>query len=108
MKEYYNAIQNFHNKFKMKGTNNKDMRFRLNLIIEELGELSQSITKGKNKENIIEENVDLLNLIIGNFISLGIYFEEANKAFWHKHKKIMNRKIKKISNNIYRVSKFKE
>lgn len=41
----------------MKGTNNESMQFRLNLIIEELGELSQAITKGKSKAEIIEENV---------------------------------------------------
>ncbi len=82
------------------------MQFRLNLLIEELGELSQAITKGKSREEIIEENVDILNLIIGNFISLGISFEESDKAFWSKYEKIMNRK-KKIKNGKYRVSEFK-
>ncbi|MCK4635943.1 MAG: hypothetical protein KAT32_03690 [Candidatus Moranbacteria bacterium] len=43
MKKYYKAIEEFHKKFEMKGTNNEDMQFRLNLLVEELGELSQAI-----------------------------------------------------------------
>ena len=46
MKKYYDAIQKFHDKFQMKGTNNEDMTFRLNLFVEELGELAQGVTKG--------------------------------------------------------------
>lgn len=107
MKKYYEAIGEFHKKFEMKGTNNEDMQFRLNLMIEELGELSQAITKGKSKEEILEENVDILNLVIGNFISLGTSFEEVDEIFWKKYKKIMNRK-KKLKNGNFRVSEFKE
>ena len=107
MKGYYKAIEVFHKKFKMRGTNNEDMNFRLNLMIEELGELSQSITKGKSQEEIIEENIDLLNLVIGNFISLHVSVEEIDEAFWKKYEKIMNRKMKKIDNKNYRVSQFK-
>lgn len=106
MEKYYEAIQEFHKKFKMKGTNNEDMTFRLNLMIEELGELAQAVTKGKSRGEIVEENIDLLNLVIGNFVSLGISPEEIDKAFWKKYKKIMNRKKKKIKGN-FRVSEFK-
>lgn len=106
MQKYYEAIKEFHKKFKMKGTNNEEMTFRLNLMIEELGELAQAVTKGKSRGEIIEENVDLLNLILGNFISLGVSPEEIDKAFWKKHTKIMNRKKKKI-NGKFRVSEFK-
>ena len=104
MKEYYDAIQKFHDKFEMKGTNNEDMTFRLNLMIEELGELAQAITKGKSREEVLEENVDLLNLVIGNFISLGVDVEEVNHVFWKKHKTIMDRKKKKLNNGNYRVT----
>ena len=106
MKKYYQAIQAFHEKFKMKGTNNEDMQFRLNLIIEELGELAQAITKGKPKEDIVEENVDLLNLVLGNFISMDVSFEQMEKAFWSKHRKIMKRKVKLITKKRFRVSEF--
>ena len=107
MQEYYEAIEEFHKKFKMKGTNNEEMTFRLNLMTEELGELAQAVTKGKSKKDFIEENVDLFNLIIGNLISTGITSEEFEKAFWQKHKKIMNRKKKKIKGK-FRVSEFKK
>ena len=107
MQEYYEAIEEFHKKFKMKGTNNEEMTFRLNLMTEELGELAQAVTKGKSKKDFIEENVDLFNLIIGNLISTGVSVEEFKKAFWQKHKKIMNRKKKKIKGK-FRVSEFKK
>lgn len=89
----------------MKGTNNEDMQFRLNLMTEELGELAQAITRGKTREEVIEENVDLFHLIIGNLISLGITLKEFDKVFWKKHEKIMNRKMKTI-NGKNRVSHY--
>jgi NTP pyrophosphatase (non-canonical NTP hydrolase) len=108
MESYYQAIAEFHKKFKMKRTNNEDMIFRLNLMIEELGELAQAITKGKSRAEIIEENIDLLNLTLGNFVSLGVKPNEIDKAFWEKHKKIMNRKKKKLKSGNYRVSEFRK
>jgi len=105
MKKYYEATKKFHRKFKMKGTNNEDMQFRLNLLIEELGELSQAVTRGKTREEIFEENVDLLNLILGNFVSMNASLKEIDKAFWKKHEKIMNRE-KRLMNGKFRVSHF--
>ena len=107
MKKFYNAIADFHKKYEMKGTNNEDMSFRLNLLIEELGELAEIVTKGKSKEDFLEENVDLMNLILGNLISTGITIEEFEAAFWKKHEKIMNREIRKLDNGNLRVSEFK-
>jgi NTP pyrophosphatase (non-canonical NTP hydrolase) len=107
MEKYYQAIEKFHKKHKMKGTNNEEMGFRLNLMTEELGELAQAVTKGKPKKDFIEENVDLFNLIIGNLISTGITMEEFDKAFWEKNKRIMNRKKKKVNGN-FRVSEFRK
>jgi NTP pyrophosphatase (non-canonical NTP hydrolase) len=107
MKRYYEAIEAFHKKFKMKGTNNEDMTFRLNLLTEELGELAETVTKGKSRKEFLEENVDLFNLIVGNLVSTGVTVEEFDRAFWIKHKKIMNRK-KKLKNGKYRVSEFKK
>jgi NTP pyrophosphatase (non-canonical NTP hydrolase) len=105
MKKYYEATKKFHRKFKMKGTNNEDMQFRLNLMIEELGELAQAVTRGKTREEIFEENIDMLNLVLGNFVSMGANLEEIDKAFWKKHEKIMNRE-KKLVNGRFRVSHF--
>jgi NTP pyrophosphatase (non-canonical NTP hydrolase) len=108
MEEYYDAVEKFHQKFEMEGTNNEDMTFRLNLMIEELGELAQAITKGKSRDEVIEENIDLLILVMGNFVSMGVSVDEVDDAFWKKHKKIMNRKKKKINDKNYRVLDFKE
>jgi hypothetical protein len=65
------------------------------------------VTKGKGKEAIVEENIDLLNLVIGNFVSLEIPVEEMEKAFWKKHEKIMGRKKRLISGKNFRISDFK-
>lgn len=108
MKKYYDATKAFHEKFEMKGTNNEDMQFRLNLLIEELGELAQAVTKGKSKEEILEENIDLLNLVLGNFVSMGITPKEIDEAFWKKHERIMSREKRKLSDGNYRVSEFRQ
>lgn len=108
MEKYYQAIADFHKKYRMKGTNNEDMTFRLNLLIEELGELAAAVTKGKSKQEIIEENIDLLNLTLGNFVSLGVSAAEIDKAFWKKYERIMNRKKKKLKSGNYRVSEFRK
>jgi NTP pyrophosphatase (non-canonical NTP hydrolase) len=107
MEKFYNAIAEFHAKHEMKGTNNEDMHFRLNLLIEELGELAETVTKGKSKEDFLEENVDLMNLILGNLISTGIGVEEFEQAFWKKHARIMNREKRKMENGNFRVSEFR-
>jgi NTP pyrophosphatase (non-canonical NTP hydrolase) len=107
MKKYLEATKKFHRKHKMKGTNNEDMQFRLNLMIEELGELAQAVTKGKSRKEVIEENIDLLNLVLGNFVSLGVGLKEIEKAFYAKHERIMKREVRKLANGNYRVSAFK-
>jgi len=106
MKKYFEAIQKFHDKHGMKGTNSEDMQFRLNLMIEELGELAQAITKGKSREDIIEENVDLFNLIVGNLISMDITPEEFDEAFQKKYEKIMKREARNINGRV-RISEFR-
>jgi len=81
------------------------MQFRLNLMIEELGELAQAVTRGKTREEVFEENIDLLNLVLGNFVSMGATIRDIDKAFWKKHEKIMSRKMKVI-NGKNRVSHY--
>jgi NTP pyrophosphatase (non-canonical NTP hydrolase) len=108
MEKFYNAIADFHKKNEMKGTNNEDMTFRLNLLIEELGELAEVVTKGKSREEFLEENVDLVVLVLGNLISMEIPVEEFEKAFWKKHEKIMSREKRKLDNGNFRVSEFKK
>ncbi|NTU67064.1 MAG: pyrophosphatase [Candidatus Moranbacteria bacterium] len=106
MKKYFKAIQKFHDKHGMKESNNEDMQFRLNLMIEELGELAQAVTKGKSREEIIEENVDLFNLIVGNLISMEVSEEEFDEAFQNKYEKIMSREARNINGKV-RISEFR-
>ena len=47
-----------------------------------------------------EENIDLVNLVLGNFVSMGASLNDIDKAFWKKHEKIMNRKKKLISGKL--------
>ncbi|NTW27051.1 MAG: nucleoside triphosphate pyrophosphohydrolase family protein [Candidatus Moranbacteria bacterium] len=108
MEKFYNAIAEFHEKNEMKGTNNEEMTFRLNLMTEELGELAEAVTKGKSREEFLEENIDLVILILGNMISTGIGVKEFEEAFWKKHEKIMSREKRKLNNGNFRVSEFRE
>ncbi|MEA1928792.1 MAG: MazG nucleotide pyrophosphohydrolase domain-containing protein, partial [Candidatus Auribacterota bacterium] len=70
---------------------------RMNLIMEEVGEISQCLTKGKPREDLIEEHADLLILLLGNAISLDFDLEDA---FWKKLEKIMRRKSRMVNGTI--------
>jgi hypothetical protein len=39
---------------------------------------------------------------------MGIFIKDVDKIFWIKHEKIMDRMKKKIDNEYYRVSNFKQ
>ena len=64
------------------------MSYRILLTMEELGELAECFTKGKPDEEKAEELADLLILIIGHAIAMGVDLEEA---FNKKMKEIMKR-----------------
>ena len=80
----------FHSKhnFASDENNGHDMGYRISLTIEELGELSASITKGKPKEESAEELADLLILILGHSLAMSVDLEEE---FHKKMDKIMKR-----------------
>ena len=80
----------FHSKhdFASDENNGHDMGYRISLTIEELGELSASITKGKPKENSAEELADLLILILGHSLAMSVDLEGE---FHKKMDKIMKR-----------------
>jgi NTP pyrophosphatase (non-canonical NTP hydrolase) len=59
------------------------MFFRMNLLMEEVGEICQCLTKGKDA--IAEEHADLLIVLLGNCFALGIDIESE---FWRKIDKI--------------------
>lgn len=91
--EMLKSIEAFHkkNNFDIGTKNQATMLYRMNLLMEELGEISQCITKGKG--NIAEEHADLLILLLGNCITMDI---DIVKAFWDKYNIIMNRTSKKV------------
>ena len=80
----------FHSKhnFASDENNGHDMGYRISLTIEELGELSASITKGKPKEEAAEELADLLILILGHSLAMSVDLEDE---FHKKMDKIMKR-----------------
>ena len=64
------------------------MGYRIALTVEELGEFSAAITKGKPKNEISEELADILILILGHSLALEIDLE---KEFHNKMDVIMAR-----------------
>ncbi|MEU4454763.1 hypothetical protein AB0F44_25760 [Nocardioides sp. NPDC023903] len=70
MKEELNRVAEFHRKMRFAENGGEDMLFRMALIAEEVGEIAACLTK--NKGDIAEEHADLLILVLGNCVSLGI------------------------------------
>ena len=68
------------------------MGFRIALTVEELGELSAAITKGKPDEEAAEELADLLILLLGHSLAMEVDLEEE---FHKKMDKVMTRKARK-------------
>jgi len=93
-------VQSFHDKHRFNQNGGEDMIYRLALMTEELGEISEAVTKGKRKEDLAEECADLLILLMGNAISADF---DLNKAFWLKMGKILKRQSKMVDGRI-RVS----
>ena len=96
------AVQQFHNKHRFCESGGEDLPYRVALMVEELGEISACITKGKADEALAEECADLLILLIGTAISANL---DLNEAFWQKMEKIEQRSSRMIDGRI-RVSDF--
>ena len=96
----------FHHKhsFSARGNNGHDMGYRIALTIEELGELSSAITKGKPPEEAAEELADLLRLILGHSLAMEVDLE---MEFHRKTNKIMNRDAK-MGNLGIRITDYEE
>ena len=99
-------VASFHNKHDFSKPENKghDMGYRIALTVEELGEFSAAITKGKPKKAISEELSDLLILIMGHALALEIDLE---KEFHNKMNVIMKRKSKMTDLGI-RVTEYED
>ena len=96
----------FHHKhaFSSGDNNGHDMGYRVALTIEELGELSAAITKGKPSHEAAEELADLLILILGHSLAMKVDLESE---FHKKMDKIMTRKARRGNLGI-RVTEYGE
>ena len=96
----------FHHKhaFSSEDNNGHDMGYRVALTIEELGELSAAITKGKPSHEAAEELADLLILILGHSLAMKVDLESE---FHKKMDKIMTRKARRGNLGI-RVTEYGE
>ena len=97
------AVQAFHDKHDLKSHGGEDMRYRVALMCEELGEISAAVTKGKSKAELAEECADLFVLLIGTAISAGI---DLNAAAWDKMDELMQRESRMVDGHI-RISRFR-
>ena len=86
-------VASFHHKhrFSSKENHGHDMGFRIALTVEELGELSAAITKGKPDEEAAEELADLLILILGHSLAMEVDLEGE---FHKKMDRVMTRKAR--------------
>ena len=99
-----NAVKAFHEKngFDIATKSDSTMFYRQNMLMEELGEISECLTKGKG--NIAEEHADLFILLLGNCIVMDIDIEQE---FWQKMDKIMQRTSKNVA-GFNRVSEWEK
>ena len=97
------AVQAFHDKHRFRETGGEDMSYRVALMVEELGEISACVTKGKSKDSLSEELADLLILLLGTGIAQEL---DLNAAFWHKMEQLGRREARMVDGRI-RVSAFR-
>jgi NTP pyrophosphatase (non-canonical NTP hydrolase) len=98
------AVQAFHDKHDFKNTGGEELLYRIALMSEELGEISECVTKGKGRAELAEEVADLYILLIGTAIAADF---DLKDAFWKKMDKLMQRQSRTIDGRI-RVSEFRE
>jgi len=98
------AVQAFHAKHKFKEQGGEEMTYRIALMVEELGEIAECVTKGKDREKLAEEVADLFILVLGTAIAQDF---DLKQAFWDKMKQLEARQGRIVNGRI-RVSEFKE
>jgi NTP pyrophosphatase (non-canonical NTP hydrolase) len=92
-------VQAFHNKHRFRETGGEEVIYRLALMVEELGEISACVSKGKGKEEL----ADPLIFVKGTGIAQDI---DLDRAFWEKMRKLEIRESRMINGRI-RVSDFR-
>jgi NTP pyrophosphatase (non-canonical NTP hydrolase) len=96
------AVQAFHDKHRFRERGGEALVYRVALMTEELGEISEAITKGKGKDALAEECADLLILLVGTAIAADL---DLNATFWSKMDELMQREAKMVDGRV-RVSRF--
>jgi NTP pyrophosphatase (non-canonical NTP hydrolase) len=98
------AVREFHERHRFAETGGEELVYRVALMAEELGEISECVTKGKSRDQLAEEVADLLILLIGTGIA-GKFDLQA--AFWDKMQRLEGRESRMVNGRI-RVSEFRE
>jgi NTP pyrophosphatase (non-canonical NTP hydrolase) len=98
------AVRAFHERHDFKGRGGEELTYRLALMTEELGEIAECVTKGKDKQALAEETADLFILLIGTAIAADF---DLRRAFWDKMQKLESRQGRIVNGHI-RVSEFKD
>jgi len=102
--EMLKAVRQFYQKndFEIGSNNTEIILYRTNLMMEELGEICQCLTKGRG--NLAEEHIDLFILILGNCLTMNIDFVEE---FWKKYEVIIQREAIDVNgrNRVTNISK---
>ncbi len=93
----HNAVHDFGEQHNFRQTNGYDPVYRIALMSEELGEVSECITKGKGPEKLGEELADMLILLIGTAVGCNIDLE---RAFWAKMDALKSRKSRLVNGRV--------
>ena len=96
------AVQAFHDKHDFASRGGEELLYRIALMTEELGEISECVTKGKGSDALAEECADLLILLVGTAISADV---DLLTAFWDKMDELMGRPARMVDGRV-RVSRF--
>jgi len=96
------AVQQFHDQHDFAGRGGEDLLYRIALMTEELGEISECVTKAYGREKLAEECADLLILLVGTAISAKF---DLHAAFWNKMECLKTRSGRMIDGRV-RVSEF--
>ncbi len=69
-----NKVKLLHKKNDFKGRGGEDKYYRMCLLMEEVGEICEALTKSRS--NFEEEHADLLILLLGNCVAYNIDIEK--------------------------------
>lgn len=89
MEKEIERVKHLHSIMHFSENGGEDMYYRMALISEEVGEIAECLTK--NRGDIVEEHADLLILVLGNCVALGVE-NEIEEVLNKKLDRLMNMK----------------